>query len=149
MVPVTFGGPATESFIVYSAILGVKVLVMGPLTGYYRKTKKVFASEEDAKAFNGVVKSDDPDVERVRRAHLNDLENIPVFWTLGALYLTTDPDPEVAKWLFRVYTAGRVLHTLVYAVKSIPRVRGPAYGVSSLIAWYMGVKVISHYIKAL
>lgn len=149
MVALTFSGPAVESYVVYSGILALKVLLMAPLTGRQRFTKKVFANEEDAKR-GGKVKLDDPDVERVRRAHLNDLENIPVFWVLGALYLTTNPNPETATWLFRVFTAGRVLHTIVYAVKPLPQPsRALAFGVSNLVTWYMGFKVVSHYLSAL
>ncbi|XP_046968673.1 uncharacterized protein LOC124536223 [Vanessa cardui] len=138
------------SYIVYSGILALKVLAMGVLTARQRYRKKVFANEEDAKKTKGIVKFDDPDVERVRRAHLNDLENIPVFWVLGALYLTTGPSSALATLLFRVYTAGRVLHTIVYAVKPLPQpARGIAYGIPYLIKWYMGFKVISHYLTAL
>lgn len=149
MVPLSYDQPIVQTYFVYSGVLALKVLVMGPLTGRQRFIKKVFANEEDIKG-KGVVKFDDPDVERIRRAHLNDLENIPVFWVLGALYLTTGPDPECATWLFRIYTAGRILHSLVYAVKPMPQPsRGIAFGVSSLITWYMGWKVVSHYFKAL
>ncbi|XP_072935931.1 microsomal glutathione S-transferase 1-like [Epargyreus clarus] len=133
-----------------AGILALKVLTMAVLTGRVRYRKNVFANEEDAKKKKGVVKYDDPDVERVRRAHLNDLENIPVFWVLGALYLTTGPSTECATMLFRVYTAGRIIHTLVYAVKPMPQPsRGIAYGIPYLIKWYMGAKVIMHYIGAL
>lgn len=150
MVPVSYDQPIVQTYFVYSGVLALKVLVMAPLTARVRYSKKVFANEEDAARAKGVVKFDDPDVERVRRAHLNDLENIPVFWVLGALYLTTGPDAEVATWLFRVYTAGRILHSLVYAVKPMPPPsRGIAFGVSNLITWYMGWKVVSHYFNAL
>lgn len=150
MVPVSYDQPIVQTYFVYSGVLALKVLVMAPLTARQRYVKKVFANEEDAQKAKGVVKFDDPDVERVRRAHLNDLENIPVFWILGGLYLTTGPDPEVATWLFRIYTAGRILHSLVYAVKPMPPPsRGIAFGVSNLITWYMGWKVVSHYFNAL
>lgn len=150
MVPLSYDQPIVQTYFVYSGVLALKVLVMSPLTARLRHKKKVFANEDDANKAKGVVKFDDPDVERVRRAHLNDLENIPAFWVLGGLYLTTGPDPEVATWLFRVYVAGRVLHSLVYAVKPVPQPsRGIAFGVSSLVSWYMGFKVVSHYINAL
>lgn len=120
------------------------------LTARVRYRKKVFANEEDTKVTKGKVKYDDPDVERVRRAHLNDLENIPAFWVLGALYVTTNPAASLATMLFRVYTAGRILHTLVYVVKPLPQpARGIAFGVPFLITIYMGVKVVQHYFSAL
>ncbi|CAH2099876.1 unnamed protein product [Euphydryas editha] len=149
MVPVTIAEPAVRSYILYSGILALKVLGMAVLTGRVRFRKKVFANEEDTKRSKGIVKYDDPDVERVRRAHLNDLENIPVFWVLGALYLTTGPSSELATMLFRVYTAGRVLHTIVYAVKPLPQpARAIAWGIPYLINWYMGANVITHFMGA-
>ncbi|CAH2230202.1 jg25762 [Pararge aegeria aegeria] len=150
MVPMSLIQPAVRSYIVYSSILALKVLGMSVLTGIVRHKKKVFANEEDAKPTRGVVKYDDPDVERVRRAHLNDLENIPAFWLLGALYLTTEPSAALATLLFRVYAAGRIAHTLVYAVKPLPQpARGIAYGIPYLINLFMGVKIVFHYISAL
>uniref|UniRef100_S4PFN4 Microsomal glutathione S-transferase 1 n=1 Tax=Pararge aegeria TaxID=116150 RepID=S4PFN4_9NEOP len=150
MVPVSLVEPAVRSYIVYSGILALKVLGMAVLTGRVRYRKKVFANVEDTKSTKGIVKYDDPDVERVRRAHLNDLENIPAFWLLGALYLTTGPSAELATLLFRVFTAGRIIHTIVYAIKPLPQpARAIAYGIPYLINWFMGVRIISHYINAL
>lgn len=139
-----------QSYILYSGILALKVLGTAVLTSRMRYSKKVFANPEDAVAKNGKVKLDDPDVERVRRAHLNDLENIPAFWILGALFLTTSPAAAWATLLFRIYTAGRVLHTFVYAVRPLPQpARGIAFAVPYMITLYMGAKVVMHYISAL
>lgn len=150
MVSLSIGEPAVQSYILYSSILGLKVLAMAILTARMRYRKKVFANEEDARKTKGIVKYDDPDVERVRRAHLNDLENIPVFWVLGALYLTTGPSVGLARLLFRVYTVCRVLHSIVYAVKPLPQpARAIAFGVPYLINWYMGIKVVFHFLSAL
>lgn len=111
--------------------------------------KGSFSNPEDAKLFRGKVKFDDATIERVRRAHLNDLENIPAFWLLGALYLTTGPMTAVATNLFRVYTVFRIIHTIVYAVIPLPQPsRAIAYAVPYIIKWYMGIQVILYYITA-
>ena len=39
---------------------------------------------------------------QVRKAHLNDLENILPFLLLSVLYVATNPNPTVALWHFRV-----------------------------------------------
>lgn len=141
--------PAVQSYLFYSALLGLKILAMAPLTARQRMSKKVFANPEDAKLKDSKVKYDDPDVERVRRAHLNDLENIPVFWVLGALYLTTAPVAAWATLLFRLFAVGRIVHTFVYVIKPLPQpARGIAFGVPFLISIYMGVQVVLHYISA-
>nr|UQS35832.1 glutathione-S-transferase microsomal 3 [Plodia interpunctella] len=147
---VSLSDPAVQSYALYSTILALKVLAMAFLTARARYSKKVFANEEDAVATKGKVKYDDPDVERVRRAHRNDLENIPAFWILGALYLTTGPAASTAANLFRAYTAGRLIHTFVYAIKPMPQpARGIAFGVPLFIMIFMGFKVITFYASAL
>ncbi|XP_052753834.1 microsomal glutathione S-transferase 1-like [Galleria mellonella] len=150
MAAFRFDDPAVQSYAFYSGVLALKTLGMATLTARTRYVKKVFANEEDTKIKNGFVKFDDPDVERVRRAHLNDLENIPAFWLLGGLYLTTGPETTTAITLFRVYTIGRILHSIVYAIKPLPQpARGISFGIPFLIMLYMGVKVVSFYASAL
>ncbi|CAK1548527.1 unnamed protein product [Leptosia nina] len=150
MIALSISNPVVQAFIVHSAILGIKVLAMSGLTAIARMTKKVFSNPEDAKFLKGKVKFDDPTVERVRRAHLNDLENIPVFWVLGALYLTTNPAAAWAILLFRVYTVCRIVHTLVYAVVPLPQpTRAIAFLVPVVIKYYMGIQVVLYYITAI
>lgn len=142
--------PVVQSYIVYSAILALKLLFLSSLTPFVRISRGVFANPEDAKAFRGKVKYDDPTVERTRRAHLNDLENIPAFWILGALYVTTGPAAAWATLLFRTYTISRIIHTIVYAIVPLPQPsRALAYFIPYFIMWYMGVQVVLFYITAL
>ncbi|CAG9782995.1 unnamed protein product [Diatraea saccharalis] len=149
MDSVSLDNPAVRSYLFYSGVLGLKALGMAPLTGIMRNKKKAFANEEDAAFRQGVVNLNDPDVERVRRAHHNDLENIPVFWAIGALYLTTRPSDALAINLFRAYAAGRIIHTVVYAIKPLPQPsRAIAFSVPFFITVFMGVKVVLYYAKA-
>ncbi|KAI8438297.1 hypothetical protein MSG28_010870 [Choristoneura fumiferana] len=143
--------PVVQSYIVYSAILTLKLILLSALTGITRMVRRSFANPEDAVMFpKGKVTMNDPVVERIRRAHLNDLENIPAFWILGALYLTTNPAAAWATLLFRAYTLGRILHTIVYAIKPLPQpARGLAFFVPYLIKWYMGFQVIVYYLTGL
>lgn len=142
--------PLVQSYIVYSAILAVKLLFVGILTGMKRASRKVYANPEDAVRSGGKVTLNDPEVERVRRAHLNDLENIPAFWILGALYLTTNPAAAWATLLFRVFTLGRILHTIVYAIVPLPQpARALSFSIPYFIMWYMGFQVIVYYLTAL
>lgn len=142
--------PIVQSYILYSAILALKLLSVGTLTSLTRMVRGSYANPEDAKAGGGKVKLDDPAVERTRRAHLNDLENIPAFWILGALYLTTNPVAAWALMLFRAYTACRIVHTIVYAIVPLPQpARAIAYAVPYFIKLYMGANVVLYYITAL
>lgn len=54
------------------------------------------------------------DVERVRRCHLNDLENVIPFVLVGLLYVTTKPDPGKAALHFRLFAGFRIFHTVAY-----------------------------------
>uniref|UniRef100_A0A182QK51 Microsomal glutathione S-transferase 1 n=1 Tax=Anopheles farauti TaxID=69004 RepID=A0A182QK51_9DIPT len=134
-----------RTYIFWAAVLVVKMLAMSMLTGRQRFRKKVFANQEDIKpskkGTSAQPKFDDPDVERVRRAHRNDLENILPYFTIGLLYLLTNPEPFIAINLFRVVAIARILHTLVYAVVVIPQpARGLSWGVAYAATAYMAVK---------
>ncbi len=74
---------------------------------------QVFANPEDAKGARGKVGVDE-DVERSRRAHLNDMENIYLFLLNAAIYVLTGPSYTIALNLFRAFTAARYLHTFFY-----------------------------------
>ncbi|XP_062534785.1 microsomal glutathione S-transferase 1-like [Armigeres subalbatus] len=131
-----------RSYIFWSAVLGLKMLVMSILTGMKRQAKKAFANPEDApKGVKPVT--NDPDVERIRRAHLNDLENILPFFVIAFLYLFTNPSVLVATNLFRAVAVARIVHTLVYAVFVIPQpARGLAWMVGYFSTGYMAVTTI-------
>ncbi|XP_040579768.1 microsomal glutathione S-transferase 1 [Lepeophtheirus salmonis] len=102
------------SFCFYGALNLAKMIVMSPLTGRKRMSKKIFANQEDAKSFEGKVTLSDPDVERVRRAHLNDIENIVPFLLIAPMYLSTGPLSSIAVNVLRIFTFGRYLHTISY-----------------------------------
>ena len=95
---------AFRHFAVAGSILIFKMLFMGPLTGKQRFKNKSFVNAEDAGKKN-VNRNED--VERVRRSHRNDLENVLPFLSIGLLYLTTRPDATVASYHFYTFTAAR------------------------------------------
>ncbi|KAF2881625.1 hypothetical protein ILUMI_24568 [Ignelater luminosus] len=144
---ISFDNPAFNGYVTYGSVLVLKMMIMAPLTGRQRMKHAVPASPEDVSMLKGreILKSHD-DVERVRRAHLNDLENIPIFFLAGFAYLLTDPDPTTALNLFRAYTLARCLHTFVYAVVVVPQpARGLAWGTGFFITGYMAIKAICHF----
>lgn len=139
--------PVFSAYVFYSTILVLKMLAMAPLTARQRFRKKAFANPEDSVAFKGKLKLDDPDVERVRRGHQNDLENILPFITVAFFYTLIDPTEFLAVSLFRAYTVARILHTFVYTVVVIPQPsRAIAFGVGLAITIYMAGQVILHFL---
>jgi glutathione S-transferase len=83
------------------------------------------------------------DVERVRRAHRNDLENILPFFVVGFLYVLTNPGQFLAINLFRVVAISRIIHSIVYAVIPLPQpARGLSFGAALAATVYMAVQVL-------
>ncbi|KAJ8300485.1 hypothetical protein KUTeg_022004 [Tegillarca granosa] len=95
----SFDNPIFAQFAFYAAVVLLKTLAMSVYTIRFRLTKKPTFDE---------------DVERVRRCHLNDLENVLPFVLLGILYVTTGPDPGTAAFYFRMFAACRIMHTIAY-----------------------------------
>ena len=57
------------------------------------------------------------------RAHLNDLENIPIFFIIALMFVLANLSPTRGIWCLRIFTAARILHTIVYLnAILIPRV---------------------------
>ncbi|XP_045460301.1 microsomal glutathione S-transferase 1-like [Harmonia axyridis] len=114
---------ADKSFNLYmlcSSLLILKIMVLIVFTILTRMRNKVFISEEDAKFFKGEVKIND-DVERIRRAVQNDLENILPFLLIAYLYLYTNPPSWLVHLLFITFVVVRILHSIVYAVFVLPQ----------------------------
>ncbi|XP_052132672.1 microsomal glutathione S-transferase 1-like isoform X1 [Frankliniella occidentalis] len=139
--------PVFTAYVFYSCVLVLKMLATTLLVVRQRHTKKVFMNPEDKLDKNSkVLPGGDPDVERPRRAHLNDLENIPAFWVAGLLYCLTNPAPALALNLFRAYTGARIMHTIVYAVVPLPQPsRAIAWAVGYGITIYMAVTTVMHF----
>ncbi|CAF1272265.1 unnamed protein product [Adineta steineri] len=73
----TLSNTVFRSFLFYAVASVLKMMLMSLLTSRQRFRKKAFANPEDIKP--GKEKkiqptTSDPDVERVRRNHLNDIE---------------------------------------------------------------------------
>ncbi|CAO1399749.1 unnamed protein product [Diamesa serratosioi] len=132
-----------RSYFFWSCVLIVKMLLMMLLTGLYRILTQGYINPEDLVfAFDSKTesKSNVENIERVRRAHQNDLENILPFLTAGFFYILLNPTPEIAIYLFRATAIARIIHSFVYAVYVVPQ---PARTISWLVCFlstgYMSV----------
>ena len=130
-----------RTFVFYGAILLLKMLAMAFFTAIARMRNRAFANPEDAAGL-GLKVTAHEDVERVRRAHLNDMENIYVFLILGLFYVLTKPKIWWATMLFRVFTGARILHTIVYLNGVRQPARALCYLVGQLVNIYMAVTVV-------
>ncbi|EHB13150.1 Microsomal glutathione S-transferase 1 [Heterocephalus glaber] len=132
------------AFASYATIVVSKMMFMSTATAFFRITKKVFANPEDCASFGKGENAKkylrtDESVERVRRAHLNDLENIVPFLGIGLLYSLSGPDLSTALLHFRIFVGARIYHTIAYLLPLPQPNRGLAffagYGVTLSMAY--------------
>ena len=83
-----------------------------------------------------------PDVERSRRMHRNDLESIPAFLACGLLFVISEPPFWLATLLFALFVLARLAHTFAYATAQNHEVRATFYSIGSVIVVIMAVWVL-------
>ncbi|XP_060924254.1 microsomal glutathione S-transferase 1-like [Limanda limanda] len=136
-----------RAFTTYAAIVIVKMMLMGPLTGYFRFSRGAFSNEEDVGRKSAEEKKKQlrthPDVERVRRCHLNDLENIVPFVVIGLLWALTAPELSCALLHFRIFAGARIFHTVAYVCALPQPSRGLSWMLGMLVTFSMAFKVLS------
>jgi uncharacterized MAPEG superfamily protein len=72
-------------------------------------------------------------VERARRMHRNDGENIPLFLAAGLLFVAAGPSTTMAAWLLYGYVVSRLAHLAAYATAQNHEVRAAFYTIGTLI----------------
>ncbi|XP_043253522.1 microsomal glutathione S-transferase 1-like [Colletes gigas] len=143
---VTINPESFKVFAFWGSILALKLVGIVALTVRQRFSKKIFSNPEDAANLKGSkVSYSDPDVERVRRAHLNDLENIPIWYIVTLLWLTTQPSTWLAGILIKTFVIARFVHTLVYAVVPKQPYRALAFFVGLGITIYQAISTLTYY----
>ena len=142
MSVVSLSNPIFASYVFYATLCTLKMLIMSFLTARVRIGSKIFAAPEDG-AMYGIKPRRDESVERIRRAHRNDLENIIPFLILGFFYTLTSPAYATALLCFRVFTIARFIHTFVYAIVVIPQpARALAFFAGMAVNGYLGYQII-------
>ncbi|KAH0540551.1 microsomal glutathione S-transferase 1 [Cotesia glomerata] len=134
-----------KEFGFWSTVLVVKILIMAILTARQRFAKKVFSNPEDRMDKSSKITTEDPDVERVRRAHQNDLENILPWFVMTLIWLTTGPSKFLAVTLIRTFTFARIIHTIAYAIFAVQPYRAIAFFVGYGITIYEAISTLIYY----
>ena len=129
----TLANPALRLFGIVSLVLVLKMGAVGLYTSTLRIGRKVFATPEDytLQGMPAAVVSD-PDIERVRRAHQNDLENILPFFVVGFFFALTHPPWLAAEILYFGFAVARILHSVFY-IRSMQPHRTIAFTAGSLL----------------
>ena len=115
MPPDLLVDPVVRLYVVVYILLALKMVAVGSYTSILRLRRRVYATPEDYR-LQGMTPTAarDEDIERVRRAHQNDLENILPFFVLGFLFLMTRPSVTAASIYLIGYLIARTLHSIFY-----------------------------------
>ncbi|HLQ19126.1 MAG TPA: MAPEG family protein [Tabrizicola sp.] len=138
--------PVFVTWIIATALTVLKVMGQGWMTVYRMlKVGGGYAAPEDLRP--GLInRTPDPKqmevndyVDRSRRMHRNDLENIPAFWAAGLVLVAVAPPLWLAQVLMYGFVAARAAHALAYGTARSHEVRATFYTIGSLIVVAMAV----------
>ena len=132
-----------KCFAFYASLNLLKMMALALWTGKTKHATRSFPNKEDADRV-GAVPGTNEDVERVLRAHRNDIENILPFVGLGIIYCLSGPGVAIAKWHFRIFTFGRFLHSVAYLNHHGPA-RGIGFMLGLIVCLSMGVQNAMYY----
>ena len=146
MNALTMENPVFATYAIAAAIMVLKIMGQGWMTVYrMMRSDSGLASPEDLRV--GLINKNpraeqlevNDYVDRSRRMHRNDLENIPAFLAAGLLFVAVGPSVLQAQILMYGFVAARLLHAIAYATKQSHEVRATFYSVGSLIVIYMAL----------
>lgn len=142
----TIENPVFATYLIATALTVLKVMGQGWMTVYrMMKVGGGYAAPEDLRP--GLInKAPDPKqlevndyVDRSRRMHRNDLENIPAFWAAGLIFVAVAPPLWLAQVLMYGFVVARAAHAVAYGTARSHEVRATFYTVGSLIVMAMAV----------
>lgn len=144
MDKLTLQNPLFSTYLVAASLMILKAASMSWLTVVRMMQQKAgFRSPEDLKK-TPLNPNPSPDqlgpneaVERIRRIHMNDLENIPFFLAAGFLFILTDPSLLLTRVLLYGYVVTRALHFVAYFTAQTHDLRATLWTPGSLAILYM------------
>ena len=145
----SFENPVFCTYAIAAALMGLKIMLQGWITvAQMFKAGGGFLNPEDANKGpanpaprEGQLEPHE-NVQRSRRLHLNDLENIPAFWVVGFLFVLTNPGLLLTQIFMYGFVATRVLHFWAYSTAKSHEVRATFFTFGSLIIMSMAVMVL-------
>jgi glutathione S-transferase len=132
--------PLVATYAVAASLMIFKAVAMSWLTvARMMQVKGGFRSPEDVRktplnpAPDPKQLAPDERVERIRRIHLNDLENLPFFLVAGLLFVLAKPPLLAAQALLYGYVVSRLAHFLAYLTAQTHDLRATLWTIGSLI----------------
>ncbi len=155
MSPLTLENPVFRAYAVAASLMVLKMFAMAWLTVYrMMRANGGFRSPEDTRRSllnpnpNPEQTARNEYVERIRRIHQNDLENIPAFLAAGLVFVTTNPSIAIANLLFYGYVVSRLAHFVAYLTASSHEARATWWTIGAGIVMGMAIASIQHAIAS-
>jgi uncharacterized MAPEG superfamily protein len=150
----TFENPVFVTYVLAATLMIIKIMGQGWITvvrmmrvgGGFLNPEDAAAGMANPKPRPGQLDPDDY-VERSRRMHRNDLENIPAFLFAGLLFVWTQPPLWLAQWLLFGFVATRLAHFWAYSTAKSHEVRATFFTIGSLIVIGMAIYTFIYAIK--
>ena len=145
----TFDNPVFRYYAVAAALMIAKMMSQGWITIFRMiKVQGGYRYPEDAQR-SPANPHPSPEqllpneyVERSRRMHGNDVENIPLFLVAGLLYVCTAPSNVTALCVFTIYVLSRFAHFYVVLTAWPHEVRALFWTVGSVAIYFMAAAVL-------
>ena len=107
--------PAFVAYAITALVLSANLLFLWARSGAVRAGTKIAVNEEDSIRFGAALEDRDPPaVARVLRVHANAQATIYPFLVLGLVFVLAGGSGTAAKILFGIFTAARLMHSVVY-----------------------------------
>jgi glutathione S-transferase len=142
--------PAFATYVIAASLMILKAVSMSWLTvvrmmqvkGGFRSPEDIRKTPLNPEPNPGQLERNER-VDRIRRIHLNDLENLPFFLVAGFLYVvTTEPSVLLAQVLLYGYVISRLLHFAAYASARTHDTRATLWTIGSLILIFMTCRTL-------
>ena len=146
MIALSMENPVFVTYMIAASIMVLKIMGQGWMTVYRMlKSDGGLVSPEDLQV-GPINRNPRPEqlevndyVDRSRRMHRNDLENIPAFLASGLLFVIAGPSLLLAKILMYGFVAARLAHTVAYTTKQTHEMRATLYTIGSVIVIAMAI----------
>jgi len=145
----TADNPVFIIYMITAALMVLKIMGQGWISVYrMMKIDGGMVNPEDVQAgpFNQNPRPEQLElndyVDRSRRMHRNDLENIPAFLACGLIFVAAEPSILLANILMFGFVIARFAHSIAYATKQIHEVRETFYTIGSLAVIAMAIYVL-------
>ena len=150
MDTLSLNNPLFATYVIAATLMILKAVGMSWLTVVRMMSARAgFRAPEDLRktplnpAPHPAQLEPDERVERIRRIHLNDLENIPFFLAAGFLYVLTNPPLLLAQALLYGYVVSRLLHFAAYLTARTHDTRATLWTIGSPILVFMACRTLA------